>query len=209
LIPLLPQNASFLCIYLPGHGLSSRFPNGFPYLPVNNIINLNLICEKLKIEKISILAHSLGSILAFLFSSIFPEQVNMVIGMDFLKPFNNESSKIPEELENRFRNFIKADKRNLTQSEPPAYSWENLLDKLISGYHGSINKDVAPLLLKRNVKESPEFPGKYYFSNDSRIKYSNFNYFSQEVSLELAKRLQMPYLLIKSLNFPYVEKNIS
>lgn len=150
----------------------------------------------------------MGSILSFLFASIFPDRVNMVIGIDFLKPFSVSPKKVPQELHNRFWNLIRADDRNQTNSEPRSYSREELIEKLVNGYMGSINEEVAPYLLERNVRESKKTPGKFYFSNDNRIKHSYFNFVPHEVSLELAKRLNMPYLFFRSIYLPFGNRKI-
>ena len=39
LIPLLPRNHAYLAIDLPGHGLSSRIPNGMQYHTGMSLIN--------------------------------------------------------------------------------------------------------------------------------------------------------------------------
>ncbi len=207
LIPLLPENGSYLCIDLPGHGLSSRIPNGFPYYMFNNIILLQELQEFLKIEKVSLLTHSMGSILAFLFASIFPEHVNMVIGIDFIKPFALSPKRIPDELNKRFSNFMTADKRNQMDSEPPSFSRDELIKKLVIGYMGSINEEVAPHLLERAVRESKKNPGKFFLSLDGRVKHSYFNFVPHEVSVELAKRLNMPYLFFRSNYLPFGNQN--
>ena len=60
--------------------------------------------------------------------------------------------------------------------------------------------------MKRNLSRSEKHPGKYYFTRDSRLKYGFGASFPHEVSLELAKRINMPYLFIKATNSPYYEK---
>lgn len=49
------------------------------------------------------------------------------------------------------------------------------------------------------------YPDRYYFTRDNRWKYSLGMYVPQEVSIELAKRMRMPYLFLKASNSPYYE----
>jgi alpha/beta hydrolase fold len=69
LIPLLPKKYSYLAIDLPGHGLSSWLPNGMAYHMQDFIPVLNHLFSEYNWDKISLLGHSMGSILCFLFAS--------------------------------------------------------------------------------------------------------------------------------------------
>lgn len=203
---MLPKDISILALDLPGHGLSSRIPDGMAYHSNDNLFFLNYLCKEYNWDKISIIGHSMGSVLGFVFASVFPERVEMLIGIDALKPHIQNPAKIPKFLEDRVDSFMLADQRNQEKSEPPAYTYEELVDRLSSGTYGSVTKETCPFLLKRAIKRSEKHPGKYFFTRDSRLKYSYGTNFSQDVSIELAKRLNMPYLFIKASNSPYYER---
>ncbi len=190
---------------LPGHGFSGRLPHGVSYHAIDNLYYFSLICNELKIDKVSIMGHSLGSILSFLFASVFPDRVNFVIGIDALKPMMYAPEKAPQMLEARVKDFMRADYRNQLDSEPPAYTLEEMAERWVTYTRGSVTPEVVHHLLLRNIKESKKEPGKYFFSRDSRMKYSYGTNFPQSVNVELAKRLNMPYLFIKALKAPYYE----
>lgn len=86
LIPMLPKNLSFLAIDLPGHGFSYRQPFGVGYNTIDILLLLNVIMQEYKWSKISLIGHSMGAVMSFLFSSAFPDRVNFVIAIDALKP---------------------------------------------------------------------------------------------------------------------------
>ena len=86
LIPLLPRHLSFLAIDFPGHGFSSRVPDGIGYSTVDNLHFLNLLMKEYKWTKMSLMGHSMGAIMSFLYASVYPEKVNFVISFDALKP---------------------------------------------------------------------------------------------------------------------------
>ncbi|KAJ6624111.1 Serine hydrolase-like protein [Pseudolycoriella hygida] len=52
LIPMLPDHVSYLVIDFPGHGLSSRYPNGMIYSHVDYLYAILLICKKFEWEKL-------------------------------------------------------------------------------------------------------------------------------------------------------------
>lgn len=205
LIPLLPKDVSFLCLDMLGHGHSSRMPHGTQYHGIDNLYYLNLVLNELKMEKVSLMAHSMGSIMTFLFASVFPDKVNLAIGIDALKPHIWRPFKVPGYIEKQVKNFIKADIRNQIDSEPPAYSYDEIVERWCKATNNSITKEVAPYMMKRNIAESTKNPGNYYFTRDSRIKSNYSTNLPQEVSLELAKRIQIPYLFMKATKSPYYE----
>lgn len=59
LIPMLPDHVSYLAIDLPGHGLSSRYPDGMIYSHIDYLYTLVLICKKFQWDKVSLLAVSI------------------------------------------------------------------------------------------------------------------------------------------------------
>lgn len=134
------------------------------------------------------------------------QQVDMLIGIDALKPMAYDSVKVAHLLEEKVEDFMIADKRNQEKSEPPAYPIEEMVEKIIKATRGSVNKETARFLLKRNIRHSEKHPGKFYFTRDNRLKHNFSPSFSQDLSIELAKRISCPYLFIKAKNSPYYEK---
>lgn len=176
------------------------------YHGVDNLYLLNSLCKEYNWDKISLMGHSMGSVLSFMFASVFPNKVDMLIQIDALKPHIYNPSKVAESLQDRIENFILADQRNQAKSEPPAYTYEDMTDRLHSGTFGSVTKETAGYLLKRNIKRSEKYPGKFYFTRDSRLKYNYSPSFSQPVTVEFAKKLNMPHIFFKALNSPYYER---
>ena len=205
LIPLLPSNISFLALDLPGHGLSSRIPDGMSYHSLDNLLLLNHIMKEYNWEKISLIGHSMGSVLGFIFASTFPNKVDFFIGLDALKPHITPPEKVAHRLEKNIMQLIQADKRNRENSEPPSYTYDELIERLHMGTFQSITKEACPYLLKRAIKKSSKYPDKYYFARDSRLK-AHFGWgIGQDVCLNMAKRINMPYLFIKCKKSPFYE----
>lgn len=186
--------------------MSSRIPDGMQYHSIDNLYQIHDLCMEYGWEKISLIGHSMGAILCFMFASIFPKNVDMVIGIEGLKPSIFEAAYISKMLEDRIKNFMLADKRNREKTEPPSYTLEEMAQKYEEATRKSVTKEFAPYLLRRNVQKSEKHLGKYFFTRDSRLKYSMGANFYQSVSVELAKRMDMPYMVIKADKAPYWEK---
>ncbi|XP_055688631.1 probable serine hydrolase [Lutzomyia longipalpis] len=196
LIPLLPQEFGYLAIDFPGHGFSSPYPPGMSYSAYDYIWLIYRIQEIYEWKKVSILAHSLGAILSFVYSGLFPEKVEFVIAMDALKP--KIMPDIVDYIKTMLTGVALEDERNLIPKEPPSYNFDALVDRLYIGTYKSISKDYGPYILSRNVRKSTKYPDKYYFNRDGRLKYLMHLLISQESCLILARRIDFPYMYIRA-----------
>jgi pimeloyl-ACP methyl ester carboxylesterase len=170
---------------------------------IDYINTIDLIRREYNWDKISIMGHSLGSILLFMYAAIYPERVSMLIGIDALRPGLVDEKHQTELLIQRMKQTMVADERNQKKTEPPSYTYEDLLERFHVGTNGSVSKNVAPALLRRNVRRSEKNPGKYYFTRDSRLK-SGFKVEQPHyVSMELAKNINVPFLTIKASKHIY------
>uniref|UniRef100_A0A8D8EX62 Probable serine hydrolase n=2 Tax=Culex pipiens TaxID=7175 RepID=A0A8D8EX62_CULPI len=203
LIPLLPEDVSFLAIDFPGHGLSSRIPDGMAYHQMDSLVVVLYVMQEYNWDKVALMGHSMGAIIAFMFAAMFPDKVEFLIGIDALKPQTHYPGRFVKYAAPAITKFIEADARNRENSEPPAYTYEEMIDKMLEGTFQSVTREVCPYLLQRNIKPSKKYPGKYYFNRDNKIKYNNVPGWSDEVNFELAKQVRAPQLVIKAIDSPY------
>lgn len=194
-----------MVIDLPGHGLSSRYPDGMIYSHIDYLYTLVLIFKKFQWEKISLMAHSMGAIISFLFASAFPDKCDMVIALDTLKPFVTNFGYITHFFNTGLEDMMIADIRNQEKSEPPSYVYEELIDRLTSATLLSVTREAAPYLLKRAIQASATESDKYYFTRDSRLKSLHAVMLPHETNLFLAKRITAPYCFIKALQSSFHE----
>jgi len=205
LIPRLPKHLSYLALDLPGHGLSSRLPDG-QFYSSNNILHvINTIRHHYKWDKISLMAHSMSSIMTFQYCSMFTDDCDLAVGLDALKPFQLNTSQLLEFLLKIGNDFYKIDQRNQQKLQPPCYSYDDLINRWVEATNSSITKETAPILLKRAIAPSPDDPDKFYFTRDSRLKVFIYAIISHELCIEMAKRIQIPYLFVKAAHSSYFE----
>ncbi|KAL9905170.1 putative serine hydrolase isoform 1-T3 [Glossina fuscipes fuscipes] len=205
LVPLLPPHVAFLSVDLPGHGLSSRLPDGCYYNSIDNIYLIRVIMKKYKWEKLYMIGHSMSSIIGFVFAALYPNEMGMLIGLDALKPHQRAPHKMLRSLETRMIGFIEEDERNRSKDEPPAYTYNELIERVHFGSFQSLNQDVCKFMMARNIQKSLKYPDKYYFTRDRRLKFYNYTIGSQELCNEMAKRITCPYLFIKGRQSIYFE----
>lgn len=206
LAPLLPKHISLLTIDFPGHGLSSRLPAGMPYDKNTFLLLIRMLQKEYKWEKISLMGHSMGAIMGFGYTSMFPSDVDMMIAIDGLKFFYYEPAMYVPMMQGILGGMAVENERQESQSEPPSYEYETLVNKLHDGMLGAIEKDVAPYLLRRGIKRSEKYPDRYYFARDGRLKYLHALTFEKTLCDEMAKRITAPYLFIGATQSGHINR---
>lgn len=77
---------SFLAIDFPGHGLSSRIPSGLYCLYMDYIILVQYLYKYFQWSKISLMGHSMGGITSFVYTMLYPNNVDFLVCIDGAKP---------------------------------------------------------------------------------------------------------------------------
>lgn len=198
LIPLLPEHISFLAIDLPGHGRSSRFPNGLVYSTVGDLYIINYIIRQFGWKHVSLMGHSLGAISCFIYAAIFPEMVDLVVALDglyprILKPFHVNYLKAGLE------SIRESDELNISGEEPKSYEFDELIEKMNSQTYLSVTRASAAYLLARGAKESSIEKDRYYFNRDARLKMFQLDFYTVEINENLAQSIDCPLLFVQAL----------
>lgn len=148
----------------------------------------------------SLVGHSMGAIVCFLYACTFTNECDMVLAIDALVPIPANNNLLLDSYSNGLNDILISDERNIAGTEPPSYSYETAEKKLLTGTFSSYTKESLPFLLLRGIKESKFDPNKYFFIRDSRIK-SRTIFFAQEKEtyFEMASKVTAPYCYIKAL----------
>ncbi|XP_044250546.1 probable serine hydrolase [Drosophila takahashii] len=206
LIPLLPDYIGVLCIDLPGHGRSSRLPPGMLYAVDVHMLVIPRVMKAYGWSKVSLMGHSLGGMISFLYTALAPHSVDMVISLDIVLPLNRVPKKavglVGQRLE---KNLVEEDRQ---EPEPPSYTLSQLTKDVAKGSINSVTPEFAKHLLHRQVLQSQLYPDRFYFSRDERVKYTNIMQFESGLAEEMTKRIRRkPYLIIKGSSSPFVGKH--
>jgi pimeloyl-ACP methyl ester carboxylesterase len=203
LIPLLSRKFSYLVIDLPGHGRSSHLPDGAVYSFMSYLDVIHHIKKEYNWKRISLMGHSVSSRIAFVYAALFPENVDMVIGLDNLKPIVLDSDKFSSLFKMWIQNYDIMSSRS--NEHVPDYTIEEMVKRSIEGSQGSLKEHHALILLRRNLVPSNRTTGKFSFARDGRLKNSLFPSFSDEFSNHMAERIlknSVNYLFITGSDTP-------
>lgn len=198
LIPQLPRNIGYLAIDLPGHGFSSKYPNGKNYNSIDFIPVIRMIQKFYNWNKISLMGHSMGSNTSVLYSGFFPNDVDLVIAIDGVITTVYEPKEFIEATRKEVEYFLIADERNVKNLEPPSYSYNEIIEKMCQNVYKSITEDVAKVLLKRGMKKSEKNSEKFYFSRDGRLRLHSNVKINIETYQEIYKNIKSPIIYLRA-----------
>lgn len=199
--PQLLANSSILAIDLPGHGLSSWLPPGIPYYQDIMTEAMRLIVKNFGWNKVKLLGHSMGGILCFNYSRLYPDEVEFVVQIDSLAPFTHRIPKHSKERAKAIDKFIDFEKK--VTGDPPSYPEEIALQKWIEAtVFKSLDVTSTKALMIRGTKKKSD--GTYYFTRDFRLSIGGFySQYSSEDIMQMAKLITCPYLVIKASQTPF------
>lgn len=154
-----------------------------------------------KWEKVSLLAHSMGSIASLRFASLFPDEVDFYIAIDSLIADDYDLEAVIE----RYPTYLRKQELDLDRlgTEPPSYTLEEIAKIWHLGTKKSVSLESTQYLMKRGLKQSKKDPNKYYFSRDARLKHILFTPEDKKFVEGVAKRLACPTLYVKAIDSPY------
>ncbi|KAI8436564.1 hypothetical protein MSG28_010091 [Choristoneura fumiferana] len=200
LIPLLPVTTAVLCIDLPGHGLSSHYPTGMSYYIFwDGLSLLRRIVKHFKWRNISLMGHSLGGALSFMYAASFPDEVDSIICIDIASPAVREPATMVKSTGWGVDKLLEYE--NLTDDKIPCYEYDEMINVVLDAYKGSISRDDCKVLMKRGMAPVPAHikkPG-YLFRRDPRLKVSGMAMMSIETALEYAAKIKCKVLNIRAL----------
>lgn len=206
LLPLLPRHIGVLCVDFPGHGCSSRYPKGMTYHLFDYVHTILSVMKTYQWEKVSLMGHSLGAVVAYIYASLYPNTIDLLIQIDIIKvPYRS-----PDYMLKKYSAFgdklIVENERYDDPNEPPSYTFDELVERIHKGSGKSVNKENCKYLIERNCRRSCKDPNKLYFSRDPKIKfYVEFN-IQHDYIKDFAKRIKnINHLVIKGRNSEYIE----
>ncbi|CAH1115620.1 unnamed protein product [Psylliodes chrysocephalus] len=204
LIPTLDKTVGFLAIDLPGQGYSSRLPPGMIYHYSNFILTVRSITKSFHWPAVSLMGHSLGSILSYVYSMLYPSEIDFLICLDAMKPMITSNKHI--HMAKALDQFFKYNDYAIDSKEPPCYSIEEMRELISKPNDNSILPEYTTYIMDRNIAPSKVQPGKYYFTRDPRIKTGGLISFCQEEMVKLAENMKMPIFVMKASESSYYEK---
>ncbi|XP_037960510.1 probable serine hydrolase [Teleopsis dalmanni] len=198
LCPLMPADIPVFCIDLPGHGKSSHYPQGMQYFIFwDGICLIRRIVRKFGWKRITLMGHSLGGALTFMYAASFPSEVEKLINIDIAGPTVRSIERQAEMTGWALDKFL--DYEELPESKMPCYSYNEMIKLVLDAYEGSVDEASVRILMKRGMAPAPIHLNKdgYHFARDIRLKISLLGMFTADQVMAYAKRINCKVLNIR------------
>ncbi|XP_023245981.1 probable serine hydrolase [Copidosoma floridanum] len=198
--PLLTKNSSILAIDLPGHGLSSWLPRGIPYNEDMYAMALRMVVKYFDWNKVKLMGHSLGGMMCYNYTRIFPDETQFVVSLDSL-------AFMTDTIVNHSRRRTRAMDRYIELqnklTDNPSYPEDVIIDKWLTGtVFQSLNVPTVKTLMIRGTKRKED--GTFYFTRDTCLRAVGFySCYTLENLKEMTQLISCPYLVIKAMDTPH------
>jgi pimeloyl-ACP methyl ester carboxylesterase len=160
--PFLSQRYRVIALDLPGHGASAHLPPGLPYHYVDYVRAAIAAADALRLERFSLLGHSLGAGIASLAAAAVPTRVRELLLVEGLGAMADDGSRTLE----RFREGLAS-----LQERPRSLRVFADMDAAIAA-RVAVSKMPAELVQGMVTRSLAKVPGGYSWRSDPRLASS-------------------------------------
>lgn len=190
----------------PGVGLSSHKPIGAEYTQFSTIIEMRRITQDLGWQTFSLLSHSLGCHYSFIYSCIFPDQVETFISIDLAHPIARNPEVMTRVLAHSIDEHFKSEHNfgndPTTNIKIPVYNEADAVTRLMEAHSNSLTSKSAEVMLKRGATKAS---WGYTFNRDIRLKrvFTELGLDDELMLKYLDCSFKPNLLIIRALKSPY------
>lgn len=188
--PALADIGQVVAIDLAGHGQSGHRPIGTEYALLEYVRDVAVIVASLPTEKLVLVGHSLGGIIASLYASAFPEKVAQLVMIDSMGPRalpeGQFAAQLHKALEQRLRSERRPPRRYATRSEAVAARETGPL---------ALSRWAAERIVERNLRSED---GGFVWRTDPRLRDSSMMYLSEAQVRAYLNQITSPSLLLRA-----------
>ncbi|MGF1800734.1 alpha/beta fold hydrolase [Vibrio gigantis] len=182
----LAPNAHLVAIDLFGHGFSSHKSGS--YYPFHDYIDdLHQLVTKLSSNRLVLVGHSLGALIASCYSAAFPEKVSGLIQIEGHGPL----SEAPHETVSRLRDGVLSRLRQRRKPSRPLASLEDAIK--LRAHANQINAELIAPIVERGIVE---FDNSWQWRCDPNLKCDSLYRMSQAHAEAIMAAIECPQLII-------------
>lgn len=202
----LSSDTHLVAIDLFGHGFSSHKSGS--YYPFHDYIDdLHQLVTKLSPNRLLLVGHSLGALIASCYSAAFPEKVSGLIQIEGHGPL----SEAPHETVSRLRDGVLSRLRQRRKPSRPLASLEDAIK--LRAYANQINAELIAPIVERGIVElgtvdqaafeeatvdqdTAEFENSWQWRCDPNLKCDSLYRMSQAHAEAIMAAIECPQLII-------------
>ncbi|VVC25371.1 Alpha/beta hydrolase fold-1,Alpha/Beta hydrolase fold [Cinara cedri] len=171
LLPLLPNDYYYVCVDLPGHGRSARFPSHVPLEFVNYLGSIKWVVDHFSWSELVYLGHSFGGQLGSWFAAVYPDLVRCLVVLDTMGPRPVKLADTLAAVRSRVEDAQSLYRRQCGR-QPPVYTFDEAVGKMMAGRPSRLTDESARILARRGlvVVDDEADDKSYTFACDQRLK---------------------------------------
>jgi pimeloyl-ACP methyl ester carboxylesterase len=151
-------------------------------------------------KKVTILGHSLGGSIGFLYAAAFPEDTEKLICIDIASPAVRPVTYFAQQTGRAVDQFLLYE--NMNEANVPSYTHDDMMKLMLEAYTGALTKESCEIMLKRGAlpAASSDCDTKsdgICFSRDIRLKVGSIGFLSLDMALEYASKITCEVLNIR------------
>lgn len=190
-LPMMDYNQTLtvIAVELAGHGKSDHRSLDNTYQLLDYVYDLYSLIKSNKWNKVHLIGHSLGAVVASLFASTFPEMIDKLILIEGFGPITADPKETRQQLKKSINIRYKA---QIKRSSDKGYkSVEQAIKArlLVSDF----NKDIATILVTRSLIKTDK---KYRWRSDPKLKQLSSMKMVESQAIDLLSGITNSTLLI-------------
>ncbi|KAL1450629.1 hypothetical protein WDU94_002971 [Cyamophila willieti] len=161
---------------------------------MDNVVVLRRVMNHYGWKRISLMGHSMGCNVSFIFTALYPDDVNYIIALDSIAPIGYDTcSEFVEYQTDILLKFLRYDAMGVNPG--PHGSMKDLEDIYIDAHKGSLTEASARTLMIRGASRLRD--NVYKFNRDLRLMSAFLHPPSYELIKVYAKKIKCSYLNIR------------
>ena len=191
---------TWYCIDFSGHGLTSWRSDDAHYYFVDYIDDVYQFIEAIGVNKVHLVGHSMGAMVAGLFASCFSDRVRTVSFIEGIGCVTTPSEQVTEQLKNAVLNRTRTHNKKARVYQSKAHIYEARAKTT------DLNNELISLLMQRNIKA---LPSGFTLTTDPKLKNHSGFRFDEVQCIGAIKELIAPcQLILGNQGYPFVKQNL-
>ncbi len=190
-LPMMTYNNSFtvIAVELAGHGNSAHRGQDNNYQLLDYVYDLYALIKQNNWNKVHLVGHSLGAIVACVFAGTFPELIDKLVLIEALGPITADADETRQQLRKSISTRYKA------QTRIPSNKGYSSIEQAIQArlMVSDFNEEITSMLVTRSLKKIDD---KYRWKSDPRLKQLSPIKMMESQAIDLLSGIIKPTLLI-------------
>ncbi len=202
LFPQLQDHYRLYALDWPGHGYSERRDADNYYHFFDYVDDLHQVILQLDANKVYLVGHSLGALVASAYSAAFPEKVAGLVLIEGLSPLHETHDNAVTRLRNGVLSRQRYRQRSQQKPRRKMASFEQAL-----ALRCQVNQLSAALLNPIVERGVQYIDGGYYWRHDERLRCDSLYRIAQEHAQALMSAIECPVLsIVGEHGFPRLQQ---